>query len=79
MTFGVMNHLDIVVCKDADDAISKGYVYRAPIKGAEIEKVVVVQEGTEGGNSTVDLLIRDEEGNQFVIMLTGRLVKSIPY
>jgi len=77
-TFGVMNHLDIVLCKNSDEAIEKGFMYRAPIKAVVIEKVVVVRAGTEEGNSTVDLLLKDQDGNQFVVMLTGNLLKSIP-
>lgn len=76
--FGVMQHLKVAICKDADDAIQKGYLYREPIKGIEITEVVVVQQGTEGQNSTVDLLLQDEHGNKFVVMLTGALLKSIP-
>lgn len=76
--FGCMQHLKVTVCQDADDAIKKGFVYRAPIKPVEIDNVVVVRNGTEGNNSTVDLLLKDEDGNQFVVMLTGNLLKSIP-
>jgi hypothetical protein len=77
--FGVMNSLNVVLCKDAEDATAQGYVYRDPIKALEIEKVVVVANGTEAGNSTVDLLLIDEQGNKFVVMITGNLLKSIPY
>jgi len=76
--FGVMQHLDVVVCKDADEATQKGYVYRDGIKAVEIDKVVVVREGTQAGNSTVDLILKDEQGNKFVVMVTGNLLKSIP-
>ncbi len=76
--FGVHQALNIVVCKDADDAINKGYLYRDGFSAVEIEKVVVVQNGTQGGNSTVDLILVDEKGNRYVTMLTGALLKSIP-
>lgn len=76
--FGVMQHLDVVICKDADEAAQKGFVYRGDIKAVEIEKVVVVQQGTQAGNSTVDLVLKDEHGKQYVVMLTGNLLKSIP-
>lgn len=76
--FGVMSHLGVVVCEDVDDAIAQGYIYRSPIVGVEIEKVVVVKNGTDEGNSTVDFLMRDEHGNQYVVMVTGTLLKSIP-
>ena len=76
--FGVMNHLEIHVCKDANEAVEKGHIYRGPIKPVEIDKVVVVQSGTVEGNSTVDLVLKDKEGNKYVVMVTGRLLKSIP-
>ena len=76
--FGVMNHLEIHVCKDANEAVEKGHIYRGPIKAVEIDKVVVVQSGTVEGNSTVDLVLKDKEGNKYVVMVTGRLLKSIP-
>jgi len=76
--FGVMQHLEIVICKDADEATAKGYFYRPPVKAIEIEKAVVIRHGTETGNSTVDLLLKDEQGNQYVVMLTCALLKSIP-
>lgn len=75
---GVMQHLDIVICKDADDAISQGFLYRGGFTAVEIEKVVVVQKGTEAGAPTVDLILKDKDGNKFVVMVTGALIKSIP-
>lgn len=77
--FGVMQHLPVVVCEDANDAIAKGFVYREPkFTPVEIESVVVVRKGTTGGKSTVDLVLQDASGKKFVVMLTGNLIKSIP-
>ena len=76
--FGAQQHLDIIVCKDANDATEKGFVYHEGYKPVEIDTVVVVQNGTEGGNSTVDLVMHDQQGNKYVIMITGALLKSIP-
>lgn len=76
--FGVMQHLEVVVCQNAEEATQKGYVYRDGIRPVEIEKVVVVREGTQAGNATVDLILKDEQGNKFVVMVTGNLLKSIP-
>jgi hypothetical protein len=79
MTFGIMQHLDIVLCKDADDAQAQGFVYREPeYKPISIEKVVVVQDGTLGGMPTVDLVLVDASGQKFVTMMTGRLLAGIP-
>ncbi len=76
--FGIQHHLTIAVCKDADDATEKGYTYQEGYKPLQIEKAVVVQQGTENGNPTVDLVMQDMQGNKYVVMLTGRLLKSIP-
>jgi len=84
MTNPVHNHLEIHVCADGVDAIAKGFNYNAtqpngrPVKPIEVKKVVVVRDGTEGGNPTVDFVLEDETGQQFVFMVTGRLLKSIP-
>lgn len=78
MTFGVMQHLNVHICQNAQEAIDQGHIYRAPIQPVEIDKVIVVREGTEGGNSTVDFLLKDKEGNSYVVMITGALLKSIP-
>ena len=78
--FGIMKELDVAICADAHDAVERGFVYRPEngYRAVEIQKVVVVQNGTEEGNSTVDLIIVDADGNKSVVMLTGALIKSIP-
>lgn len=77
--FGIMNYLDIEICENADEAALKGYVYSYDeYKPIEITKVVVVRKGTEEGNPTVDLILQDQEGNKFVVMITGKLLKLIP-
>lgn len=77
-SFGVMQHLKIETYDSVEQAIAAGLVYREPVKPIEIDKVVVVNKGTSGGNSTVDLVLRDQQGQLFVVMLTGNLLKSIP-
>lgn len=77
--FGVMQHLNIQICQTPEEASAKGFIYRQPdFKAIEIDEVVVVRNGTEEGNSTVDLVLVNELGEKFVVMLTGRLIKSIP-
>jgi len=77
-------HLAVTVCADADDAIAQGFNYSARPAGAprilpiEVKKVVVVRNGTQAGNATVDFLLEDDTGQQFVFMVTGALLKSIP-
>lgn len=76
----IHNSLDITVCKDPTDAIRQGFNYRQPVfKPIDIDRVVVVQNGTEAGNPTVDLILQDPAtGQKYVVMVTGRLLKSIP-
>jgi hypothetical protein len=82
MTFGVMNALTINVCKDADEAVKQGFNYNAanggtPRTAVEIERAVVVREGTVNGNSTVDFQLHDEAGNKYLVMITGALLKQL--
>lgn len=71
-----MNSLSIKICdnpQEAPDYNTNGEGF----KGAKIEKVLIVRQGTEGGNDTVDIQFTDQEGNKFVAMTTGRLLKSV--
>ncbi|MGV8822978.1 hypothetical protein [Methylibium petroleiphilum] len=81
MTNPVHNMLDITICADADDAIAQGFNWATatpPVKPIEVKKVVVVRNGTERGNATVDFVLQDETGQRFAFMVTGNLLKSIP-
>jgi hypothetical protein len=77
---GLMQSLKITVCEDAAEAVAKGYDYKpeAGFLPVNIAEVVVVRKGTEQGNPTVDLILEDEKGQKFVVMVTGALLKSIP-
>ena len=76
---GIHQALDIVVCEDAADAVRQGYNYKLPeFKAVDVVRVVVVQRGTEAGRPTVDFIVRDETGQKYVFMLTGRLLRAIP-
>lgn len=44
---------------------------------ATITKCIVVKKGTEEGRPTVDFQFVDNCGNEFVAMLTGRLVQEL--
>lgn len=79
MTFGIHQSLRITICDDADDAIRKGYKYTyGEVKPIEIKEVVIVRDGTVEHNSTADLILEDENGQRYVVMITGRLLKSLP-
>lgn len=75
------SHLQVSICDDAQDAIAKGFDWKAAqpaVKPIEITQVVVVRNGTQTGKPTVDLVLTDDTGQRFVCMLTGVLLKSIP-
>lgn len=50
---------------------------RIDVRAASIQKAIIVLNGTVGGLATVDFHIYDQEGNMFVAMLTGAIVKGL--
>lgn len=75
------NRLDVTICADAEDAIAQGFNWREvepAVKPIEVQKVIVVRNGTQAGNATVDFVLQDETGQRFVFMITGNLLKSLP-
>lgn len=77
--FGVNQHLNLIVFENAAEAAQNGFDYRnKEIKPVEISRVVIISKGTKNGNSTVDLILRDQQGNEYVTMVTGNLIKSLP-
>lgn len=75
---GIQNHIPLVLCENGQDAESKGHSYREGFTPLQIERAVVVKDGTESHRSTVDFVMRDDKGNRYIVMLTGALVRSIP-
>lgn len=77
--FGIMDTLRIAICEDSQHAADNGFVYpKDVVTHLEIVAVVVVKDGTIGGKPTVDFLLEDQDGRQYVVMLSGALVKGIP-
>jgi hypothetical protein len=79
--FGLTRNLTLRVFKDADGASEAGFSKEDKYKDAkplEINTAVVVKNGTVSGNSTVDLVMEDKDGNKYVAMITGTLVKLLP-
>lgn len=72
------NMMSIAICADAADAIKQGYFYRPPVYQAlTLEKAVVVRNGTEAGNPTVDFVLKDTNGQKYVFMTTGTLLQNL--
>lgn len=81
MTNPIHQHLSVTICENAADAIAQGFNWceaQPAVKPIEVKQVVVVLNGTEAGKPTVDFVLQDETGQQFVFMVTGALLKSIP-
>lgn len=79
MTNPLVYMLNVTICKDASDATRQGFFYRPPIyKPIEVTQVVVVQNGMESGNPSVDFVLEDETGQKYVFMIGGKLLRSIP-
>lgn len=51
--------------------------FRPEHKFIKIKEAVIVRNGTVGGNATVDLIVEDEDGQKYIGMLTGRLLKQV--
>lgn len=76
---GFQQHLSVTVVEDSHDATRQGFFYSPPIYlPIQIEKVVVVKNGTEEGKPTVDLILEDEKGQKYVCMVTAALLKMLP-
>ena len=76
---GIQLDLPVTICKDAREAAMRGFDYAAgedysPIR---ITQAVVVKNGTVSGKSTVDFILQDETGKQFVVMVTGALIDAL--
>jgi len=76
---GVQQYLDIKVCESPSEATQAGYFYRPPIYlPLRVNQVVVVQQATMEGNSTVDFICESESGQKFVFMVTRAMLEMIP-
>lgn len=69
------NHLNIK-CVDSP-AEAPNYNKNLTIRGIEIDHVLVVGKGMESGLATVDFVLKTKDGEQFVFMLTGTLIKNL--
>lgn len=72
-----MNVLQISVCETSHEAEARGHVYRAPIQAVTLKSAVLVKKGTKEGNPTVDLVLKGDDGKEYVAMTTGALLKPL--
>jgi hypothetical protein len=79
MSFGLMRHLNLVVCESPEEAVEKGFKYSDETHTlVNVENVVIVRNGMQSGAASVDFVMEDKDGNKYVFMVTGNLLKSIP-
>lgn len=70
------NSITISICNHINDAPNYNTDGRG-VKGAEIVEAVIVRNGTVEGNDTVDLVFKDQDGNKYVALVTGRILKTV--
>jgi hypothetical protein len=47
------------------------------VRAADLFQVIIVRGGTISGRPTVDLLFKDEQGAEYVAMITGGILEGI--
>lgn len=78
MTFGIVKHITLNICENVEQAIERGFSYNKPeIKPIDIERFVIVAKGTKAKKPTVDIVLKDERGQRYVVMITGALLESV--
>lgn len=68
------------VFEDADQATGYGFNYNEWDKRPNtvvVTDAVIVRKGTVQELPTIDLICMDQQGNKHVLMITGRLLKSV--
>jgi len=71
-----MQSIIIKKCKTVAEA--PNYSKDLPeFKSAELKKAIIVENGMESGEATVDLQFEDQDGNKYTAMITGTLLKAV--
>lgn len=72
--FGAQNILQMQVVSGPDQAPT----YQSPqYRAVEIELALIIKNGTQSGKPTVDLVLADESGNRYVVLITGALIQNL--
>lgn len=75
-----MNEIEVLVFPDSHEAEACGYNYKEWDKqpsSVRAVKAIIVLNGTQGGNPTVDIIGEDEAGKKHVFMMTGKLLAGV--
>ena len=71
-----MQSLSVKIYEDPSEA--PNYRKDHPeVKGAMLVQANIVKNGTEEGHPTVDLVFVDDQGNQYMAMITARLLNMV--
>lgn len=69
----ISNKIDISI-KDTPD---QAPTYQDDWTPVRMEKCIIVGKGTKSGKPTVDLQLKDKDGNKYLIMTTGAILESL--
>lgn len=73
-----MPSVNIQICGSVQDAIDRGYSYKAPeFRQIELTTAVIVRKGMQSGASSIDLVFTDEKGQKYVALTTENILKSL--
>ena len=70
-------HLKVTVCKDVQDAVDKGYEYSSH-RGLHLKEFVIVHGGMASGLPSVDIILEDDDGNEYVTVTSAAILKAVP-
>ncbi len=59
------------------ETIETSPVYHRDTTMIRLDNAIVTENGTQAGRSTVDLQCVDPDGNKYVIMITGALLRTL--
>lgn len=78
MSFGISTIAEIQIYTTAQEAAQAGHIYRQPrYEAINLDRVVIIRRGTQNGLPTIDLVFKDQHGQEHVNMITGRLLAMI--
>lgn len=70
-----MISLRLKICDQPHEA--PNYTLEENVKGCEFTDAVIVKNGTVNGKPTVDIVLVDKDGNKFVAMTSGEIIKML--
>lgn len=72
----VQRDLTIEICETSQDAPNWSRDH-GDVRSCRIENAYIVKKGMQSGKATVDLLFTNKDGEKYVVLMTGRLIKGL--